>query len=155
MKPLNILIIDDDYDFAESLGEIFSAKNHKITLNFNPLQGINTFKSHSFDIVFIDMKMPKMNGVDAFLKIKSISPCVKVVLMTGYSVQQQIDTAIENGIFGIINKPLDIEELFSYLEKIQPLIKISEANDKLELNDLHTSNPTYKEYNTPYSTLLN
>ena len=155
MKPLNILIIDDDPDFAESLGEIFSDKKHKVTLNLNPFQGINTFKSHVFDLVFIDMKMPEMNGVDVFLKIKSILPCAKVVLMTGYSVQQQIDTAIENGIFGIINKPLDIEELFSYLEKTQPLIKTSEDNNKLDLNDLHKNNITYEEYNAPYCMLLN
>jgi len=117
MKKLKILIVDDDQDFAESLGEVLDNKNHDITICFSPHQGLEIFSKQNFDIAFLDVKMPKMNGVELFLKMKSIQPCAKVVLMTGYSMQSLLDQARENNIFGIISKPLNMEVISDYLDK--------------------------------------
>jgi len=117
MKKLKILIVDDDQDFAESLGEVLDNKNHDVTVCFGPHQGLEIFRTQNFDIAFLDVKMPKMNGVELFLEMKSIQPCAKIVLMTGYSMQSLLDQARENDIFGIISKPLNMEVISNYLDK--------------------------------------
>ncbi len=117
MKKLKILVVDDDQDFAESLSEILDQKNHDVTACFKPIEALEIFKNQKFDIAFLDVKMPKMNGVELFLKMKGIQSCAKVVLMTGYSMQSLLDQAIENNIFGIIHKPLNMQTITDYLNK--------------------------------------
>ncbi|VAW71074.1 Two-component transcriptional response regulator, LuxR family [hydrothermal vent metagenome] len=117
MKKLKILVVDDDQDFAESLSEILNNKNHDVSVCFNPHQALEIFKTRNFDIAFLDVKMPKMNGVELFLEMKKIQPCAKVVLMTGYSMQSLLDQARENNIFGIISKPLNMQSISDYLDK--------------------------------------
>ncbi len=128
---MKILVVDDDQDFAESLCEILDQKNHDVTVCFKPLEALDVFESQSFDIAFLDVKMPKMNGVELFLKMKKLQPCAKVVLMTGYSMQALLDQAKENNIFGIVSKPLNIQAITDYLEKAKNIgiVLMVEDND--------------------------
>jgi len=119
MKQLKILIVDDDEDFAESLGEIFVDRNHSVVYCFGPFQGLNTFRENDFDICFLDVKMPGMNGCELFLEMKKLKPQSKVVLMTGFSLPQILETARDNGIYGIVNKPLDMSTIFQYLDDVK------------------------------------
>lgn len=114
---MKVLIIDDNQDLAESLGEVLE-ENHEVTTCFSSSRGLELFKTQKFDIAFLDVKMPGMNGVDLFLEMKKIQSDVKVVLMTGYSLQDLLDKATENGVFGIIHKPLEVQTLFDYMDKV-------------------------------------
>ena len=113
---MRVLIVDDNQDLAESLGDSLE-ENHEVTTCFNSSQGLALFKDQKFDIVFLDVKMPGMNGVDLFLEMKKIHLDVKVVLMTGHSLQGLLDQASDNGVFGIIHKPLEMQTIFDYLDK--------------------------------------
>jgi len=132
VKKLKILIVDDDQDFAESLGELLDNKNHEITVCFSPHQGLDVFRTQNFDIAFLDVKMPKMNGVELFLEMKNIQPCAKVVLMTGYSMESLLNQARENDIFGIISKPLNMQAISEYLDKAKNagvVLMVDDNND--------------------------
>lgn len=118
MRNLKILIVDDDEDFAESLEEFLQSKGHKIVLACSGEEAITKYGANGFDIIFMDIKMPGKNGVEALTEIKSINLDAKVVMMTGYSVGQLLDKALQNGAMGVLHKPLVLDVINSMLEKV-------------------------------------
>ncbi len=120
MSKLNVLVVDDDIDFAESIADFLEMYGHDVDIANTGEEAINRYRStdSSYDISFMDIKLPGKNGVESFLEIKSFLPDVKVVMMTGFSVEQLLELAVENGAWGILNKPLNMNELLSYIEKV-------------------------------------
>ncbi|MFH1194850.1 MAG: response regulator [bacterium] len=120
MKKLNILIVDDDRDFAESLAEVLELRGHDVDLVFDGEEAINKFLGKVYDITFMDVKLPGKNGVESYIEIRNIRPEAKVVMMTGYSVEQLLDQAVENGAWAILHKPLNMVTIFDMVDKIKP-----------------------------------
>lgn len=73
--------------------------------------------SEPFDIVVMDMKMPGMNGVESFVEMKRLRPELKVILVTAYSVESMVRHALEEGVYAVLDKPLDIRRLFDRIEQ--------------------------------------
>src|SRR5579863_7139952 len=115
-----VLVIDDDRDHAESIADILSMRGHVVDAAFSGEQGVDMFKQHGFDIVVMDVKLPGMSGVEAFFEFKKIRPGARVMMMTGFSLEQLITQAIENGALGVLRKPFAIQDLLHVLERIKP-----------------------------------
>ena len=90
-KPLRIFVVDDHRDVAEGLADVLRMHGHEVEVAFNGEQAIRTFREKDFDIAFMDVMMPGMNGVESFLEIRKIKPAAKVFMMTGYSVEQLLN----------------------------------------------------------------
>ena len=118
-KPFRVFIVDDDIDFAESLALVLEENNCEVKLASSGEEAINTLKKLEFDITFMDVKLPGKNGVESFLEIRKLKPESKVVMMTGYSVSQLLDEAVENGAWGVLHKPFNMEYMFEMLGKIK------------------------------------
>lgn len=105
----SILVVDDqeivrDFfkDVAECLGdEVETAEDGDIA--------IDKCRERHFDITFVDMRMPHMNGLDTCRAILSLDPRARVVVMTGYTEERMIDEALQSGAIAKIYKPFDIE----------------------------------------------
>ena len=108
---MRIFIVDDHRDVAEGLADVLRMHGHEVEVAHNGEQAIRIFKEQDFDIAFMDVMMPGMNGVESFLEIRKIKPDAKVVMMTGYSVTQLLDQAIENGAYGVLHKPVSMDEV--------------------------------------------
>ncbi len=135
MNSLNIFIVDDDRDFAESLGEILTAAGHRVELSFDGESAVHIFRRENFDITFMDVKLPGMNGVESFFEIRKINPGARVVMMTAYSVEQILTQAIEHGALGVLRKPFDTTRLLRMLEDVQPDGVILMADDDPDFAD--------------------
>ena len=120
MRPLKIFIVDDNQDFAESLADILELDGHQVELAFDGETAIEKFREQDFDITFLDVRLPGMNGVESFFEIYKINPRARVVMMTGYSVEQLVSQAIENGALEVLHKPLEMSKVFDLLERIKP-----------------------------------
>ncbi len=120
MKKLKILVVDDDQDFAENMADTLELKGYEVQLAFNGEDAIKKFKEEDYDIAFMDIKLPGMNGVESFLEIRKLKPHAKVVMMTAYSVKQLLEEAVKNGALGVLNKPFDIKQMLEMLERIKP-----------------------------------
>jgi len=74
----------------------------------------------NYDIIFIDMKLPTINGLEVYLKIKAINPEVVAILMTAYHQEMDdlIEAALNKSAYASIYKPFDIENLLSLTEGI-------------------------------------
>ena len=112
-----MLVVDDDVDMTETLSDILSTLGIQVEVAHDGLQALKKIKIKSFDIVLMDIKMPKMNGIECFKKIKEIRPQTTVMMMTAYSVQDLIAEALMEGVYGIWYKPVEIERIIELVEK--------------------------------------
>ncbi|MBN1993104.1 MAG: response regulator [Anaerolineae bacterium] len=135
MKPLRIFIVDDNQDFAESLADILAEEGYQVDLAFDGETAIEKFRRQNYDLTFMDVRLPGMNGLESFFEIRRINPQAKVVMMTGYSVEQLLSQAIKNGAMGVLHKPLEISKLLALLEKVKPNGIILLADDDQDFID--------------------
>ncbi|MCK4760937.1 MAG: response regulator [Candidatus Aminicenantes bacterium] len=112
----NILIVDDNVSQCKTMAFIMQRKGYTVSIAENGPQAIEMVEKQPFDIIFMDIKMPLMNGVEAYKRIKKIRPDTKVMMMTAYAVEDLVQQALEEGAFGIIYKPIDIEKILELVE---------------------------------------
>lgn len=119
-----ILVIDDERSIHNSMKDILQYEGHEVILAENGMEGLVSVKSEKPDIVFCDIKMPKMEGIEVLERIKEFSTDTPVIMISGHGT---IDTAIEairKGAYDFIEKPLDLNRI---------LITIKNATDKHQL----------------------
>lgn len=119
-RALRILVVDDDEDNAQSLGELFEIEGHNVQIVHSGQEAIDAYRTGQFDVAFMDVMMPGKNGVESFLEIKKMRPDAHVYMMTGYSVEQLLQQAIENGAMGVLTKPVDVNKVMGVLNDIRP-----------------------------------
>lgn len=118
--PLNILVVDDDFDNAASLGELFEMEGHNVHVVHNGEDAIVAYCRESFDVAFMDVMMPGKNGVESFLEIRRLKPAARVFMMTGYSVEELLVQAMRGGAMGVLEKPFDAGEVLRLAENVGP-----------------------------------
>ncbi len=133
-KPLRIFVVDDHRDVAEGLADVLRMHGHEVEVAFNGEQAIRTFREKDFDIAFMDVMMPGMNGVESFLEIRKIKPAAKVFMMTGYSVEQLLDQAVEKGAYGVLHKPVAMEDVLEAIERVKSQGMVLVADDDPEFS---------------------
>ena len=120
MTALRVFIVEDDIDFAESLTEVIKKRGHHVEMAHSGEDAVERFRDADFDIAFMDIKLPGMNGVESFFEIRKLKPDAKVMMMTGYSVEHLLRQAVDNGALGVLHKPLDFDDVLAALEKVKP-----------------------------------
>jgi two-component system, NtrC family, response regulator HydG len=120
MNPLSILVVDDDVDNALSLGELFELEGHIVSVVHSGRDAIEKYNTQNFDIAFMDVMMPGMNGVESFLEIRRMKPQAKVYMMTGYSVEELLHQAVRNGAMGVLEKPFEAGEVLRLTDSVGP-----------------------------------
>jgi two-component system response regulator HydG len=112
----NVLVVDDLKSIRLTLGGILEDEGYNVVLAEDGYKAIEAAKRTPFDLVFMDIKMPGINGVQTFREIKKINPEAVVVMMTAYSVEDLIREALEEGAYAVVYKPFDIEKIVSIIE---------------------------------------
>ena len=117
MEKARILIVDDNMSLCKTLSFILRRKGYAASIAKNGSEAITKIKKRPFDIIFMDIKMPFMNGVETYKKIKKIRPEATTVMMTAYAVEDLVQDVLKEGVYDIIYKPLDMEKVVSLIEK--------------------------------------
>ena len=121
---MKILIIDDERSIRNSLKEILADEGYDVDVAENGAQGCSMVEKEKYDIIFCDIKMPEMDGMEVLDKFSEMGIDSAVVMISGHG---DIDTAVEcikKGAFDFIQKPLDLNRI---------LITIKNAKDKVHL----------------------
>lgn len=117
MEKAKILIADDNVSLCRTMSFILGRKGYTVAIAKDGLEAIEKVKETPFDMIFVDIKMPVMNGVEAYRGIKRIRPKAVVMMMTAYAVEDLVQQALEEGAYGVIYKPLDIEKVLAIIER--------------------------------------
>jgi two-component system nitrogen regulation response regulator GlnG len=115
-KPPVILVIDDDTEIRYSLSRVLSSRKYQVTEAASGEQGIALVKKSAPDLVFLDIRMGGMNGLETLQHIRSINPKQMVVLMTAFGTAQTAIEAMKYGAFDYIMKPFDPQKVLTVAE---------------------------------------
>ncbi len=124
----NILVVDDNVSLLKTLSFILKRKGYAVTMAADGQEAVNEVMQRAFDIIFMDIKMPGMNGVEAYKNIKKIRSDAAVVMMTAYSLEKLVQEALRAGVLAVLSKPLDIDEVVGFVEWQR---KVDLENDSL------------------------
>ena len=121
---MKILIIDDERSIRNSLKEILMDEGYDVDVAENGVQGCEMVEKEKYSVIFCDIKMPEMDGMEVLDRFASIGVDAAVIMISGHG---DIDTAVEcikKGAFDFIQKPLDLNRI---------LITIKNATEKVSL----------------------
>ncbi len=128
-RPLDILVVDDDRDLAEAIGEALEMAGHNPTLAGSGTEAIDAYSRERFDITFLDVKLPDIYGVETLTIIRQMDSTARVVMMTGYRIDQLLAEAAENGAVKVLHKPFAMEAILSTLQEVLPSGMVLVADD--------------------------
>ena len=118
INPINILVVDDKKVIQDFFDFTLGYYGHHITVVQDPNLVARLVQVTLFDIAFLDMVMPQKDGVEVLKEIKTIRPSLPVVMMSGYSVQEQKDEAIRLGASGCLKKPFELEDVRKVIKQV-------------------------------------
>ncbi len=118
MSAHRILVVDDNKDFANIFCEILKTNDYMAEKCYSGSQAVEMVKNTDFDMIFLDIRMPKMDGVQALKAIKKIRPKIKAIMMTGYSVDEMIHKALEEKAFEVVYKPFEVDKILSLIRNV-------------------------------------
>jgi DNA-binding NtrC family response regulator len=157
-----ILVIDDEKSIRDTLKEILEYEDHKVDLAEDGEEGLENFKNNKYEIILLDIKMPKKDGIEVLEDIFSVATDTPVIMISGHG---NIDTAVESikkGAYDFIEKPLDLNRLlvtirnamdrssliketktlkrqvsktFDIVGESEPIVKVKEMIDKVAVTD--------------------
>ena len=130
---MRILLIDDDEWIRDSLSLYFEGEGCHLLALETAEEGIEALKGQNYDIIMVDYRLPRMDGLEFLKRIQGPSPQTKKVLITAYRSKEVVSKAMKIGIDGFIEKPfttMNIEESLSRLiakseQKDQDSVKCS------------------------------
>lgn len=110
-NSLSILVVEDNYEFRQLLTEALHLFNHEVKQADSAEAALDVLKNERFDLIFSDVNMGEMNGVEMAQKIREFDTDVPIIILTGNSDRALITKSLENGVSDYILKPLQIKDL--------------------------------------------
>ena len=121
---MKILIVDDERSIRNSLKEILDDEGYDVDVAENGQQGVEMVEKEKYDVIFCDIKMPVMDGVETLARLTAMGIDAAVVMISGHADVATAVDCIKKGAFDFIEKPLDLNRI---------LITIKNAKDKVHL----------------------
>ncbi len=108
-----VLVVDDERMVRDLLSRLLTLKDITAATAESGIQAIEMMKATAFDFVFLDVRMPGMDGIQTLKELKKINPNTKFVMMTGYSVDDLLEDVKNENILAVIKKPFDINQIIA------------------------------------------
>ncbi len=113
----SVLVVDDNEDLLGTFRLILKRRGFDVETAEDGAVAVDKFRSHPVDVILMDIVMPRMNGVEAFRRIRQINPRARVILMTAYSDDELIKTALSEGAHRVIHKPLRVDQMIELVRE--------------------------------------
>jgi DNA-binding NtrC family response regulator len=127
-RPVKILIVDDEVNLLQSLSDVLKRKGYSVATAQNGLEALGKLKERYFNIAIVDLKMPKMGGMELLEVIKERYPQTLVVVLTGYGTIKSAVNAIKKGAHSYLTKPFRPDEIILITNKIMEEENLREEN---------------------------
>jgi len=116
-----ILVIDDDIGIRESLSLVLGDAGYQVDTVESGEQGIERVRNNNYDLIFLDIKMAGMDGIETLREIRKMGKKIPVYIITAFQKEyfRQLEGAMQDGIdFEVIEKPFDRKRLLSLVKDI-------------------------------------
>ena len=128
MAVEKILVIDDEELVRDFVAETLRRENLDVVTAENGKKGLAAFKEKEFDMVFTDMKMPDITGIEVLRKVKEKSPSTYVVVITAFGSVENAVEAMRLGAFNYLIKPFSPETIETVIDKARENLFLKEEN---------------------------
>lgn len=118
-EKLNILVVDDEEVMRELFTRTLGLKGYKVDTAKDGPSAIEAVKKDPYDLIFLDVVMPEMDGLEVLKKIKEITAVPIVTMMTGFEVKDKLEEAQKLGAYNSLHKPFDIVEIMGVVERAE------------------------------------
>jgi len=115
---MKILVADDDPIIRKLLSEVLTNDGHQVTATSNGVEALEETGRQNFQLVFMDVHMPVMNGLETLLEIREIFPELPVAMMDSYP-DQLAHQARREGALTCIHKPFDLQEIRRIIREVE------------------------------------
>jgi len=116
---LQILFVEDDERIRDCLAGYLRLKGHRVLEAANGEQAVSMAGKGGFDLIMMDVKMPKLDGVSACEQIRRKAPSIRVVLMTGFHMTDEMERVVKEGEVECLQKPLLTKDLDALLSRVE------------------------------------
>ena len=117
-KDLKILYVEDDESLLQETKELFENFFKEVIIAKDGLEGLEIYKKESFDLVFSDIKMPKMDGIELSRNIMELNSDQVIIIISAYNDADKLLSLIQIGISDFLLKPMNLEQLLKVLYKV-------------------------------------
>lgn len=120
----NILLVEDDKETAGFVKEALELEKMKVDVAYDGKMGLQKFEKKDYDLVLLDLEMPRMNGEELLREIRKENPYIDIIVYTNYAQFGNIPKLVNMGINGYINKGAgaDLDELINLIkDRLEPL----------------------------------
>jgi CheY-like chemotaxis protein len=117
LEELSVLVIDDEERIRHTLSYAFTLSGCHVITASTGSEGIQLARNKSYNIAFIDLKMPGLDGIETARWIKSLSPDTYTILMTGWNIKLD-DSSLKNVINAVITKPFQLSEVSKIIKSV-------------------------------------
>ena len=135
-RQIKILIVDDDKVIADILNDLITNKQRSVDVCHDGLAAIECIQKSPYDLILVDLVMPKVGGLDILKYVKKTNPDSIVIIITGYASLETAIMAIREGAYDYIRKPCKLEEIKIVIDNAIDKIKLNRENREL-LTKLH------------------
>src|SRR5579871_4394441 len=126
-----LFIVDDDANTLASLSRAFRLAGHEATVCDNPIKALEMIKAEKYDVIFSDVVMPAMNGLELLEKIKAAGVATPVVMMSGQAHIEMAVKATRLGALDFLEKPISTDKLLLTVQNALQLERLKQENQQL------------------------
>ena len=134
---LKILVVDDEKNMRITLADILIGESYVVETAASGEEAVALCESQEFDIVLMDVRMPGIDGIEAFRLIRRHCIGVKVIMMSAYSIEDLKKQALDDGAIAFLPKPLDVEKVIKLVKEIKDtgILVVTDENTSKSLHD--------------------
>jgi two-component system response regulator AtoC len=117
-EALDVLLVDDEAELRLILAEALRDAGHRVTVASDGAEARGHVMARVFDVVICDVRLPQVDGLSLFRRLRQESPTTDVILMTAYAEVSDAVSALKEGAYDYLTKPFDIDELIVQVKRI-------------------------------------
>lgn len=126
-----ILVVDDEQGIRAALGQLLEYEGYEVRAVSNATDGISEYQKWKPDLVFMDVKMGGMDGLEALKRLRELDPAAIVVMISGHATIRTAVEATQLGAYEILEKPLDTDRILVMLRNALAHLDLREENSRL------------------------
>jgi len=128
----SILIIDDEPGIRQTLASILEDEKYKVFVSEDALAGIEVLKREKIDLIFLDVLLPKMGGIEALEKIHVEWPAAEIIMISGHASIDMAVRAVKLGAFDFLEKPLSLNKVLTVCRNAFTVKQLRDENKTLK-----------------------
>jgi CheY-like chemotaxis protein len=131
--PHSILVVDDDVDTCRNLSDILTDMGYRVDTAHDGPSALELVKKNTYDIALLDLKMPGMDGLELYRRIKRLQAGTVAMVVTAYASSTTAEEALSAGAWRVVSKPVDFPKMMDLVREAlgQPLVMIVDDDPDL------------------------